>query len=65
MGTLKLDIKIGDILQIGEAAVQLEKKSGQLARLSVEADPEVKIKLTRKSASDSEMENQAHGEHAL
>lgn len=65
MGKLNLDIKVGDTLHIGEAKVRLEEKSGRLARLSIEADQEIKINLMRKSASDLDTENQAHGKHTL
>lgn len=65
MGKLNLDIKIGDTLHIGESKVQLLEKSGRLARLSIEADPTIKINLMRKSASDSDTETQAHGKHTL
>lgn len=65
MGKLNLDIKIGDTLHIGESKVQLLEKSGRLARLSIEADPTIKINLMRKSASDSNTENQAHGKHTI
>lgn len=32
------DLKVGEVLVIGDATVRLEKKSGQLARLVVTAD---------------------------
>ena len=61
MGKLNLDVEVGDTLHIGEAKVQIVKKSGRLARLSIEADKNIEIKHKRKSASDSDKENQAHG----
>jgi len=36
-----------------------------LARLSIEADNHIEIKHKRKSASDSDKENQAHGKHVI
>ena len=65
MGKLNLDVKIGDTLHIGEAKVRLEEKSGRLARLSIEADPTIKINLMRKSADSDTTETQAHGKHTL
>jgi sRNA-binding carbon storage regulator CsrA len=42
---LKLDIKPGDRILIGDVAVvTLEQKSGQTARLAVQADKSVKIR---------------------
>ncbi|MED5545694.1 MAG: carbon storage regulator [Pseudomonadota bacterium] len=41
---LKLDIRIGESVSIGDNVVlRLEKKSGQLARIAIEADPSLKI----------------------
>lgn len=42
---LKLDIKPGESVRIGDVAViTLEEKSGQVARLSIKADKSVPIK---------------------
>lgn len=65
MGKLILDLRQGDVLNIGDAKVQLIKKSGQLARICVEADNHIEIKHKRMSASDSATEIQAHGKHTL
>lgn len=65
MGKLILDLRQGDVLNIGDAKVQLIKKSGQLARICVEADNHIEIKHKRMSASDSATETQAHGKHTL
>ena len=65
MGKLNLDIKVGDTLHIGESKVQLLEKSGRLARLSIEADQEIKINLMRKSADSDTTETQAHGKHTI
>ena len=65
MGKLNLDVEVGDTLHIGEAKVQIVKKSGRLARLSIVADSKIKINLLRKSAPDSDKENQAHGKHVI
>ena len=67
MGKRIIDLKTDDTLYIGDAKVQLIKKSGQLARLCVEADNHIEITHKRMSASDSDSdtENQAHGKHTL
>lgn len=65
MGKLILDLRQGDVLNIGDAKVRLIKKSGQLARICVEADNHIEIKHKRMSASDSATETQAHGKHTL
>ena len=65
MGKRTIDLKTEDALYIGGAKVQLIKKSGQLARICVEADNHIEIKHERMSASDSATETQAHGKHTL
>jgi len=65
MGKRTIDLKTGDTLYIGDAKVQLIKKSGQLARICVEADNHIDIKHERMSASDLDKETQAHGKHTL
>lgn len=46
---LKLELKVGDSVQIGEAVVTLEEKSGKIARLSIQADKSVPIYRVQKS----------------
>jgi hypothetical protein len=41
---LTIDLKPGEKLRIGDAVVQLVQKSGQLARLVVEADRSIPVK---------------------
>lgn len=65
MGKRIIDLKTEDTLYIGDAKVQLIKKSGQLARICVEADNHIDIKHERMSASDLDKETQAHGKHTL
>lgn len=65
MGKRIIDLKTEDTLYIGDAKVKLIKKSGQLARICVEADNHIEIKHERMSASDSVTETQAHGKHTL
>lgn len=40
---LRVDLKVGESLRIGEAILTLEEKSGQLARLAIEADRSIPI----------------------
>lgn len=40
---LKIDLKPGETIKIGNALVRLEEKSGQVARLSVEADKSIPV----------------------
>jgi len=65
MGKRTIDLKTEDTLYIGYAKVKLLKKSGQLARICIEADNHIEIKHERMSASDSDKENEAHGKHTL
>lgn len=41
---LKLELRVGESVRIGDAIVTLEDKSGKNARLSIEADKSVPIK---------------------
>ena len=51
MGTLRIDLKPGESIAIGDyAVVTLEQKSGQIARLAFQADKSVPI---RRTSSDS------------
>jgi sRNA-binding carbon storage regulator CsrA len=53
---LKLDIKPGDRVLIGDIAIiTLEQKSGQLARLAVQADKSVKIRRVSASSGAAEV----------
>jgi len=61
MGKLTLDIRQGDVLNIGDSVVRLVVKSGKSSRLEITASEEIKIFLERKSAPDSFTETQAHG----
>lgn len=40
---LKLELRVGESVKIGDAMVTLEDKSGKIARLSIEADKSVPI----------------------
>lgn len=67
-----IDLKVGETMQAGPARITLEHKSGQLARLIVQADAEVEInspkelgkRNQRMSAVHPQKEN-SNGEHAI
>lgn len=48
---LKLDIRVGESVQIGAAVVTLEAKSGQVARLAIQADRSVPVQRVSKSTT--------------
>lgn len=48
---LKLDIRVGESVQIGSAFVTLEAKSGQIARLAIQADKTVPVHRVQKSST--------------
>ncbi len=55
MTKLHVDLKLGQVLVVGGAVIRLEKKSGQVARLLIEAAPDTPIKPpTRMSAPQTE-----------
>jgi hypothetical protein len=61
-----VDLRAGDYLLIGSAKIRLEKKSGQVARLRVEADDDTLIQnpsTARKSALQAQ--ELTHGEHTV
>lgn len=41
---LKLDLKIGESVRVGDAIITLEEKSGRVARISFQADRNVPIR---------------------
>lgn len=41
---LKIDVRPGEIITIGDVRIKLEKKSGQLASLVIDAPKDVQIK---------------------
>lgn len=43
MGLLKLELRVGESLKIGDAVLTLEDKSGKVARLAIQADKSVPI----------------------
>lgn len=61
-----IDLKIGDVIIIGDAEVRLQSKKGQTARLEIIADQSVQIKHRRMSATDSkDTEHSTHGKYPL
>lgn len=46
---LKLELRVGESVRIGDAVITLEDKSGKNARLSIEADKSVPIKMIQPS----------------
>lgn len=54
-GTLRLDLKPGESVRIGDfAVITLEDKSGKTARIAFEADRSVPISRVSKQASAAE-----------
>lgn len=64
MGKLVLDIRQGDVLNIGDSQVRLVVKSGKSSRLEITASNEIEVLLERKSAP-LEMEQIQDGKHTL
>lgn len=44
---LKLELKVGESVRIGDAVVTLEDKNGRIARLAIEAPRSVPIQKTQ------------------
>lgn len=57
---LKIDLRPGESLKIGNATVKLVKKSGQLASLVVEADRSVLIEGPIKEGEDGTDASPSH-----
>lgn len=65
--TMHVDLKAGDHVIVGNAKIRLEKKSGQVARLVIEADDTTVIQnptAARRSALQTSLE-QSHGKHPV
>ncbi len=41
---ISIDLKVGEALKIGDTVLRLESKSGQLARLVIDADKSIPVK---------------------
>ena len=48
-----INVKAGESFQVGEARITLERKSGSIARLCVDADDSVRITVAGKPAAES------------
>lgn len=46
---LKLDLRIGESVKIGDAVITLEDKSGKIARLAIVADKSVPIQRVQQT----------------
>lgn len=52
MALLRIDIKPGESVKIGEyAVITLEEKSGKIARLAIEADRKVQVSRTQRHST--------------
>lgn len=60
MKKMHVDLKLGQVLLIGDAVIRLEKKSGQVARLLIEAAPDTQIKPPARMSAPEPAEN-THG----
>ena len=60
MTKMIVDLRKNETLYIGGAAIRLEKKSGQVARLMIEAAPDTQIKPPARMSAPEPVEN-THG----
>ena len=60
MTKMHVDLKPGQALIVGDAVIRLEKKSGQVARLLIEAAPDTQIKPPARMSAPEPVEN-THG----
>lgn len=52
MALLRIDIKPGESVRIGDyAVITLEEKSGKIARLAIEADKTVPVSRTQRNST--------------
>lgn len=52
---LKIDLKPNESIQIGDATVTLEAKSGQVARLAVQAPKSVPVQRVQQTSSVAQL----------
>lgn len=57
MKKMHVDLKLGQVLLIGDTVIRLEKKSGQVARLLIEAAPDTQIKPPARMSAPEPVEN--------
>lgn len=62
---LKVDLRVGESLKIGTATVRLEKKSGQIATLVIDADRSVPVRRLGNTADSIAAERGIFGEVAV
>lgn len=60
MSRMHFDIKVGESLKIGDATVTLQKKAGQLARLSIDAPANVRVEVKSSGAAAQAAKGIAH-----
>jgi len=60
MTKMHVDLKPGQALIVGDAVIRLEKKSGQVARLLIEATLDTPIKPPARMSAPESVEN-THG----
>lgn len=58
---LRVDLRVGETIRIGEVVITVEKKSGQLARLGIDAPGNIKISRV---ANDNERRTEQEEEDA-
>lgn len=52
---LKIDLKPGEAISIGNATVRLEAKSGQVARIVIEADKSIPVQRVQQQGGIAQM----------
>ncbi|OTG58605.1 hypothetical protein B9T36_09620 [Acinetobacter sp. ANC 4204] len=61
MGKLTLDIRQGDVLNIGDSQIRLIAKSGKSSRLEITAPQIINISLEHNKCASLILEAQVHG----
>lgn len=52
---LNIELRPGEAIAIGDAVVRLESKTGQIARLSVQADKSIPVRRVNEQSSIAKM----------
>lgn len=52
---LRIELKPGEAISIGNAVVTLESKSGQVARLAIQADKSIPVQRVQQQGSVAQM----------
>ena len=64
-------LRVGESLRVGEALITLQEKNGRMAKLTIDAAPEVQIQTPQKSYGASARKSALklgaanHGEHSV